>query len=282
MNSPDASGQLAHVRLRIDGRARWFPDLRALARSRDLVILLNRRDITTRYRQTTLGTAWIFVSPLLSAGLFTFVFGHVAKLNSEGFPYFVFSYAGLLGWNLLSGALTGASSSLNSNSGLITKIYFPRLVLPLTTMATSLINTAISVAVMFVLLIVYGIGFSPHLLLLPAWLVLAIVLGLGIGLVLTSISVKHRDVSQATPVLLSLLLYLTPVAYSLSEVPQNLQTLYLLNPAATIVEGCRWSLLGEGNLAGWAILYTVVLSIVLLVFGMMLFTRLEWTYADVI
>jgi lipopolysaccharide transport system permease protein len=229
-----------------------------------------------------LGTGWIVVSPLLSAFLFTFVFGRVAHLQSEGFPYFAFSYAGLLAWNLFSGALNGAASSLNSNSTLISKIYFPRLVLPVSTLASTLINTAISIAVMCVLLIGYGIGFSPHLVLLPLWLVLAIVLAVGVGLILTSISVTHRDVNQATPALLSLFLYLTPVAYSLNAVPHSLHLVYRLNPASTIVEGCRWSLLGQGTVAPWAVLYTAAFTIVVLLVGMVLFTRLERTYADVI
>jgi lipopolysaccharide transport system permease protein len=270
------------TRIRIDSRRRWFPDLRAVLRARQLLFLLNRRDITVRYRQTVLGAVWIVVSPLLSAGLFSFVFGRVAKLPSDGVPYFAFSYAGLLGWNVFSDVLTSGSKSLVSNSGLITKIYFPRLVLPVSTMASTLVNTAISCAVMLLILLGYSIPLTAHVLLLPFWLLLAVGLGVGIGLVLTSFSVTYRDVNYVTPALLPLMMYVTPVAYSINAVPESLRGLYQLNPVATIVEGCRWSLLGSGNLTPVAIAYTVVITALVLVLGLVVFTRLEWSFADVI
>jgi lipopolysaccharide transport system permease protein len=269
-------------RLRIDSRRRPFPDLREAFRARQLLALLSRRDITVRYRQTVLGSLWILAGPLLSAGLFTFVFGRVAKLSSGGDPYFAFSYAGLLAWTLFSGTLTGASSSLTSNSSLLTKIYFPRLILPLSTVASSLINTAISFVVMMALLVIYHIGFSVHLLLLPAWLLLAMTFAMGLGLILTSLAVSYRDINQITPILTSLLLYVTPVAYSSGNVPRDLRTLYLLNPVANIVEGCRWSLLGRAELHAWAVGYTVVVAVAALLVGLTLFARLERTFADVV
>lgn len=268
--------------VRIDSRRHFFPDLGALFRYWPLVWMLSRRDITARYRQTWLGTIWIFAGPLVTAGLFSFVFGRVADLPSGGVPYFAFSYAGLLGWNLFSGTLMGASGSLTSNAGLITKIYFPRLVLPFSTVASTLLNSAISFGVMLVLLVVYDIGFSLHLLLLPVWLLLAIVLAMGIGLVLSASSAWYRDVGYATPILMSSLLYLSPVAYSVDAVPADLRNLYLLNPLATIVEGCRWSLLGSGNLTTWAIAYTVAVTLAVFAVGLSIFARLEWSFADVI
>jgi lipopolysaccharide transport system permease protein len=272
----------AAARIRIDSRRRWLPDLRAVVRARQLLFLLNRRDITVRYRQTVLGAIWIVVSPLLSAGLFTFVFGRVAKLPSDGLPYFAFSYAGLLGWNLFSDTLLSGSRSLVGNSNLITKIYFPRLVLPISTMASTLVNTGISFVVMLVILFAYRIPLTINLLVLPVWLMLAIALGVGIGLVLTSVSVTYRDVNYVTPALMPLLLYVTPVAYSVNAVPANLRGFYLLNPLATIVEGCRWSLLGSGYLVPAAIVYTFVVTAASLVIGLIVFTRLEWGFADVI
>jgi len=269
-------------RLRIDSRRHWIPDLRELLRAGQLIVLLGRRDITVRYRQTVLGSVWIFTGPLVSAGLFTFVFGRVAKLPSGGVPYFAFSYAGLLGWNLFSSTLSGASTSLNSNSSLISKIYFPRLVLPLASVASTLINTAISFGMMLVVLVAYGIGFSTHMLLLPVWLLLAMVLAIGMGLIFTAFAVRYRDVNYVTTVFTSLLLYLSPVAYSTSAVPAELRRFYLLNPLTTIVEGCRWSLLGDANLSPWAIAYTVALSAGALIIGAAVFTRLEWGFADVI
>jgi lipopolysaccharide transport system permease protein len=269
-------------RVRIDSRRRWFPDLRELLRYSQLIVLLGRRDITVRYRQTILGTIWIFAGTLVTAGLFSFVFGRVAGLSSGGVPYFAFSYAGLIAWNLFSSTLTGASTSLNSNSPLIGKIYFPRLVLPLYTLASTLLTTVLNFGVMVVLLIVYGIEVTPQILLLPVWLTLAVVLAMGISLVLTALSVTYRDVNYVTPVLTSLLLYLSPVAYSIDAVPANLRNLILLNPLSTIVEGTRWSLLGTGNLTGWAIVYTVVLTVGALVGGLAVFAHLESSFADVI
>jgi lipopolysaccharide transport system permease protein len=272
----------ARPRLRIDSRRRWFPELGALLRARQLLVLLSRRDITVKYRQTVLGTIWIFTGPLVSAGLFTFVFGRVANLSSDGVPYFAFAYAGLVGWNLFSETLLGASKSLTNSSALVTKIYFPRLALPLSTLASALINTLISFGVMVGLLLIYDIGFSIHLVMLPVWLLLAVVLAMGLGFALTAVAVLYRDVNYLTPVFVPLLLYVTPVAYSSSSIPRELRNVYLLNPVATIVDGFRWSLLGRANLSAWAIAYTVTLALASLIFGLVVFARLERKFADVI
>ena len=286
MSVPSASVAHEHVpvrpRLRIDSGRRWFPDLRALWGARQLVGLLSRRDITVRYRQTVLGTVWIFAGPLVSAGLFTFVFGRVADLPSDGVPYFAFSYAGLLGWNLFANTLSKASASLTANSALISKIYFPRLALPLSTVPSTLINTGISFVVMLVLLVTYDIGFSVKLLVLPFWILLTLVLAMGIGIALTAVSVSYRDINYLTPVFTSLLMYLSPVAYSSDAVPADLRGLYLLNPLTTIVEGFRWSLLGTSNVSTGGVVYSVVLALVLLIVGLAVFARLESSYADVI
>jgi lipopolysaccharide transport system permease protein len=282
LSSPAVAIVAVGRRLRIDSRRRWFPNLGELLRYRQLVVLLGRRDITVKYRQTVLGSIWIFAGPLVSAGLFSFVFGQVAKLPTGGVPYFAFSYAALLGWNLFSNTLSSASTSLNSNSGLITKIYFPRLVLPLSTVASTLLSTAIGFVIMLVLIAGYGIGFSLQMLLLPIWLLLAIVLGLGIGLILTAFAVLYRDVNYLTAVFTQLLLYLSPVAYSVRAVPANLRNFYLLNPLTTIVEGCRWSLLGDGSLSAWAIAYTVALTLGVFTVGLAIFAHRESRFADVI
>jgi len=229
-----------------------------------------------------LGTLWIFTGPLVSAGLFSLVFGRIAGLPSGGDSYFAFSYAGLLGWNLFSTTLTSTSTSLTNNSALITKIYFPRLALPVSTVGSTLLNTAISFGVMLILLLIYGIGFSLQLVLLPFWLLLAIVLAVGMGIVLGALAVSYRDINYLTPILTSLLIYVSPVAYSVDAVPDNLRTYYLLNPLTTIVEGCRWSLLGNATLSGWAIAYTIALTLGALIVGLALFARLESNFADVI
>ena len=271
--------------LRIDSRRRWFPDLGAVFRSRQLLFLLCRRNITVMYRQTALGSIWLVVSPVISAGLLSFVFGRVAHLSSGGVPYFPFTFAGLLAWNLFSNSVTGAASSLVSNSTLFTRIYFPRLLLPLSAMAPNLVNTGISCGVMFFLLVAYKIGFSYRLLLLPVWLGLAFLLSVGVSLMLSSMAVLRRDVQYATQVVMPLLLFVTPVAYSVAAVPPGLRTIYLLNPMATIVEGCRWSLVGQthlGIVSMWAVAYATAITFLVLIAGLVVFARLEWKFADVV
>lgn len=270
-------------RVRIDSRRRWFPDVREIMRYRELVVLLGRRDITVKYRQTIFGTAWIFAGPLVSAGLFTFVFGRIAELPSGGTSYFVFSYVGLLAWNVFLNVLNGASNSLTANAALITKIYFPRLVIPISTVASVLVTTVISIGVAFVMLLIEGIGLTWQILLLPMWLGLALMLALGVAILLSAVSVQYRDINYVTPLLTQLLLFLSPVAYSVAAVPENLQDLYLLNPLATIIEGTRWSVLGGDYLPpAWALAYMVLWCVGSFVVGLMVFARREWIFADVV
>ena len=271
--------------LRIDSRRRWFPDLGAVFRSRQLLFILCRRNITVMYRQTALGSIWLVVQPVISAGLLSFVFGRVAHLSSGGVPYFPFTYAGLLAWNVFSNSVTGAAGSLVSSSNLFTRIYFPRLLLPLSAMAPNLVNTGINCCVMFFLLVAYKIGFSFRLLFLPFWLGLAFLLSVGVSLMLSSMGVLRRDVQYATQAVIPLLLFATPVAYSLAAVPPGLRTIYLLNPMATIVEGCRWSLVGQSHLpivSIWAVAYATAITFLVLIAGLVVFARLEWKFADVV
>ena len=271
--------------LRIDSRRPWFPDLGAVFRSRQLLFLLCRRNITVLYRQTALGSIWLVVNPIISAGLLSFVFGRVAHLSSGGVPYFAFTFAGLLAWNLFATSVTGTANSLTSNSTLFTRIYFPRLLIPLAALAPVLVNTGISCCVMFFLLVAYKIGFTFRLLFLPVWLGLALLLSLGVSLMLSSMAVFRRDVQYATQAVIPLLLFITPVAYSVAAVPPGLRTIYLINPMATIVEGCRWSLLGQTHLPAisiWAIAYTTAVTFLVLIAGLVVFARLEWKFADVV
>jgi lipopolysaccharide transport system permease protein len=270
------------ARVRIDSRRRWFPDLKSTVRARQLLFVMSRRNITVQYRQTVLGVVWAFASPLVSAGLFTFVFGTVANLKSGGVPYFAFAYSGLLAWNLFSDTINGASRSFSANSNLVSKIYFPRLILPLATVGTALINAGITLGIMALLLVIYHIGFTLHLLLLPVWLLLALLLALSLGLISTSLGVTYRDVNYVTPTLVSSLLYLTPVAYAANQVPNDIRPLYLLNPMAPIVEACRWSLLGQGDVSLLRIGYAVAFVAITFVASLVVFARLEWGFADVI
>ena len=258
------------------------PALRELWDARELLSALSIRDVTVRFRQTALGAVWILLGPLLSAGIFTFLFGRVADLPSDGIPYFAFSYGGLLGWTLFSATLTKSATSLTMNAPLLTKIYFPRMVLPLSSVLGTLINLAISGSVMALLLVAYDIGVTWRLALLPVWLLLILALSLGLGFILAGADVSWRDVSIFTPVLTSLLLYVTPVAYATAAVPANLRSIYLLNPTATLLEGVRWSLFGTGTLRPGYLAYSVAWCVVAPVVGALAFTKMEIKFADVV
>lgn len=272
--------------LRIDSRRHWFPDVRAVYRYGQLFFLLCRRNVTVLYRQTSMGSIWLVISPIVSAGALSFVFGRVAHLSSGGVPYFPFTFAAMLAWTFFSSAATGAASSLVSNQTLFTRIYFPRLLLPLAALAPVLLTTAVSCGVMSVLLVAYRIGFSYRLLFLPIWMGLAILFSIGVSLMLSSWAVLRRDVQYITQAVIPLLLFVTPVAYSIASVPAGtLRTIVLLNPMSSIVEGCRWSLVGQTPrpvAPTWAIAYSIGMTLLALLGGLVVFARLEWKFADVV
>jgi lipopolysaccharide transport system permease protein len=261
-------------------------NLRQIWLFRDLLITLAERDVKLRYRQTALGVIWVILQPLIAAGIFSFVFGRVAGLPSEGVPYIVFSYAGLLAWNAFNNTLTRTSSVLVQNSGLISKVYFPRLVLPLSTILSTLIDFAVALLMMVVLMVIYRVAPGPQVLLLPVWLLLVVMLAVGIGLYTSALMVSYRDVQYILPVVTQFLLYGSPVAYSLSfalsKIPQQYHFLYLLNPLAGLMDAFRWSLLGRGELPLGAVLYSTVVAVACFVGGAFAFKKMERKFADVI
>src|SRR5437867_500864 len=210
---------------------------------RDLLIVLAERDVKLRYKQTVLGIAWVVLQPLLAAGIFSVVFGAVAKLPSNGTPYFVFSYAGLLAWNAFATTLTKASGSMLGNSQLISKVYFPRIILPLSTVFSTLIDFAVAAILMAVLVVIQRIELHTGLALLPVWLFLVILMALGLGLVAGALAVRYRDVQHILPVLVPFLMYASPVGYAVSLVPERFRPVYWLNPLTGLLEAFRWSLL---------------------------------------
>lgn len=257
-------------------------NLREIYQFRDLLTTLAGRDVRLRYRQTALGAVWVVLQPLLAAGIFSFVFGRVAKLPSDGVPYFLFAYAGLLGWNVFSGTLTKASSCLVGNAALISKVFFPRLILPLSTAFSTFIDFGVALAMMAVLMAAYGVTPGLGLLLLPVWLLLMLLLALGVGLYASALMVSYRDVQYVLPVVVQLALYASPVAYAVSAVPENLRGWYLLNPLAVLLEGFRWSLLGRGELNAGLVAYAAVMAVAVFVAGAFVFRRMERRFADVI
>jgi len=258
-------------------------DLVSLWRFRDLLVALAIRDIKLRYRQTMLGVVWVLLQPLLAAGIFSFVFGRVAHLNSGGVPYLLFSYAGLLVWNFFSGSILKISGSLVGNASLISKVFFPRVLLPFSAVVSALLDFAIGLVVGVVLLLAYGRVPGWSLLVAPFWFVAVMLLAAGVGLVCAALAVVYRDVVHVIPVALQLLLYGSPVGYTIAVIPEGLpRTLYKLNPVAPLVEGFRCAFLGEGAIGWLSGSYAMVFSVAIFVAGLVIFRRMERQFADVI
>jgi lipopolysaccharide transport system permease protein len=270
--------------LRIRPSSGWAAlNLRETWQFRDLLFTLAGRDLKLRYKQTALGVVWVVLQPLLAAGIFAFVFGKVAKLPSDGVPYFVFAFAGLLGWNLFSNILTKASGCLVGNAPLISKVFFPRLVLPLSTVPSVLVDFGIAAVLMAGLLVSHRIAPGWGLLLLPIWVALIAALALGVGLVTAALTVSYRDVQYILPVFTQMLLYASPVAYPASEVPAEWRSAYFLNPLAPLLEGFRWSLFGTTTPPPWgSVGYAAAVAAGVLLWGAFAFKRMERRFADVI
>jgi len=251
-------------------------------RYRDLLLVLASRDVKLRYKQTALGVVWVILQPLMAAGIFSFVFGKVLKAPSDGVPYFVFSFAGLLAYNAFSGTLTRASACIVGNAPLVSKIFFPRLILPLSTVLATLIDFAVGMGLMIVLLCMSRIVPGWGILLLPVWLSLIIALAVGIGLYTSALMVQYRDLQYVIPVLINLVLYATPIMYSVSAIPPKLKIWVQLNPLTGLLEAFRWSLLGT-KMPDWpAVAYSAIFVTVALVYGAFAFKKMERHFADVI
>lgn len=250
---------------------------------RDLLTSLAQRDVKLRYRQTALGVVWVILQPLLAAVIFAFVFGKIAKIPApHGIPYLVFSYAGLLAWNAFNSTLTKSSTCLTGNANLVSKVYFPRLVLPLSTVFSTLIDFGVAFVVMVLLLVINHIPVHLGILLLPVWLLLIVLLSLGVGLYASALMVTYRDVQYVLPVVTQFLLYASPVAYAYAVVPDRWHWLFALNPLTGLLEAFRWSLLGTGTVS-WALTgYAAAVTVVVFLLGALAFKSMERKFADVI
>lgn len=271
----------ARVLIRPTAGWRWV-DVGEMWRFRDLLWAMAIRDVKLRYRQTALGVVWVVLQPIVGAGIFAFVFGRVAKLESGAVPYFLFSYAGLLAWNAFSGTLNRATGALLANAGLVGKIYFPRLLLPFSAVFSGLLDFAVALLVLLGLLAARGVMPGWPLLTLPLWLALAIALALGGGMFCGALAVRYRDVSHIVPVAVQFLLYGSPVAYATAAVPAEVRPLFLLNPLAAILDGFRWAIYGQPLAEPWTVPYAAVVAGVAFLFGTLFFTRVEREFADVI
>lgn len=253
---------------------------------RDLLFTLGMRDVKLVYKQTLLGVGWVVMQPLIGAGIFTFVFGLLAEMPSGELPYFAFSFAGMLGWTLFSATLNGSSMVMVANSHLVSKIYFPRLILPLSSAFQPVVNFGVSLVLMAAILLVYRINPGIQILLMPVAASLLLMFALGIGFWCSSIMVRYRDLRFIIPVAVQFLLYASPVGYSLAaineKVPLKYQTAYMLNPLASLTEFFRWTLLGEGTLNPLWMAYSIAIAVVTFIAGAFAFRRAERGFADVI
>jgi lipopolysaccharide transport system permease protein len=261
---------------------RTFPDFGEVWRFRDLCIALGRRDVTLRYRQTLLGVIWVVLQPLIAGGLFAVVFGKIAGLKSEGIPYFVFAYSGFIAWSAFQNVLARSSGALLAQSNLVTKVYFPRLVLPLSAVISSFVDFAVGLISLAVLLVVFRVNPGWPLLTLPFWVLILHAMGLGLGTLASAFTVRFRDLNYALPILTQLLMYASPVAYSTTVVPAHLRKYFLLNPLSGALDGFRWSVLGTSAPSAGGTVLAVVGALLSLVVGAAMFARFERRLADVI
>jgi len=257
-------------------------NLRDLWLYRELIFFMTWRDLKVRYKQTLLGAGWAILQPFLTMVVFSIFFGSLANVPSDGVPYPIFSYTALIPWTLFSKALQDASRSLVQSSHMITKVYFPRMILPLSSVLAGVVDFLIAFLVLIGMMVFYGIFPTSNIWLLPLFVLLALVTAIGVGLWLSALNVLYRDINYVLPFLTQLWMFLTPIAYPSSIVPRQFQTLYALNPMAGVVEGFRWVLLGSGQPPGVMTLVSGLAAIVLLISGMFYFRRMERLFADMV
>jgi lipopolysaccharide transport system permease protein len=256
--------------------------LKELWEYRELLYFLVWRDVKVRYKQTVLGAAWAVIQPFCTMVVFSIFFGRLAGIPSDGLPYPIFAYCGLLPWQLFSHAMMESGNSLVANQNLITKVYFPRLVIPLSAVLAGLVDFGIAFLVLLGMMAYYGMAPTVAVVTLPLFILLAIATALAVGLWLSALNVQYRDVRYTIPFLTQFWLFATPIAYPSSLVPEGWRVVYGLNPMAGVVEGFRWALLGTANAPGLMLVVSVVVVLVLLIGGLYYFRRMEKTFADVV
>ena len=251
-------------------------------RYRELLFFLVWRDIKVRYKQTALGAAWAVMQPLFAMVVFTVFFGRLAKVPSDGLPYPLFSYAALLPWQLFANALIQSSNSVVAGERLITKVYFPRLVIPLASVLSAVVDFAVAFVIVLGMMAWYGVAPAWPILTLPLFFFLTLVTALAAGLWLAALNVEYRDVRYTVNFLVQLWLFASPVAYSSTLVPESWRPLYGLNPMAGVIEGFRWALLGRPSPPGAMLAVSTAITALILVGGLYYYRRMEKTFADVV
>ena len=261
----------------------WIPlKLPEIWEYRELLYFLTWRDLKVRYKQTVIGASWAVIQPVFMMVVFSLFFGHLGKIPSDGIPYPIFVYCALLPWQLFAHALGESSNSLVANERLITKVYFPRLVLPIAAVCGGLVDFAISFVVLLGLMGFYGVVPNAAILALPLFVVFAVLTALAVGLWLSALNVQYRDVRYTLGFLTQIWLFATPVAYPSSLVPKPWRALYGLNPMAGVVEGFRWALLGKADGPGPLLVVSVTVLMLALIGGAHYFVRMEDRFADLV
>ncbi len=251
-------------------------------RARELLWFLTTLEIKGRYRQMALGPLWIVFKPVIDMVIFSLIFGGLAKLDSEGLPYPLFTFTAILPWTYFKNSASGAATSLVTRMGVISKVYFPRLLVPTAAILSNLVDLAITLIILLCMLIFYGVELTPLLLILPLYVVLAMATALGIGLWSAVLAVRFRDMRFAITYALQIATYATPVAYSAALIPERWQLLYRLNPMYWVIEGFRWALLGTGRGPEPLMLIPVAAVAVVLVTGVFVFRRFERNIVDLL
>lgn len=255
-----------------------------LWRYRELFYVLSWRDITVKYKQTVIGIAWAVIRPVLTMLVFTVIFGKVAKLPTEGSaPYAIMVYAAMLPWQFFASSLSECSNSLVDNTNLITKVYFPRLIIPASTVVTNLVDFFISFAILIILMAYYQYLPTSRILLLPVFLLIAFFTSIGVGLFLTSLNVKFRDFRYIIPFIVQFGLYISPVGFSSTVIPEKYRLLYSLNPMVGVIDGFRWAILGGDSIIYWpGFLISLSITVFFVFIGVFFFRKMERSFADII
>jgi len=260
----------------------WMPlNLGELWDYRELLYSFIIRDIRIRYKQTALGAAWAVIQPLFMMIVFTLAFGRLAKIPSEGLPYPLFSYAALLPWTLFSEGIARSTNSMITNANIMTKVYYPRLIMPISGILSPLIDFTIAFIILLGMMLYYGFIPTINILFLPAFILLALGTSLGVGLWLSALNVQYRDFQYTVPFLIQLWLFASPVVYPSSLLPEPYRALFGLNPMAGVIEGFRWALLGTAP-PSYLIAISALMVVALLISGALYFRRMEKTFADVV
>lgn len=257
-------------------------DLRELWEFRELLYYLVWRNIKVRYKQTVLGASWSILQPFLTMVVFSIFLGRLARVPSDGLPYPLFTYTGLVCWTYFTSGLSQASNSLVEHERLLTKVYFPRLLLPMASVLAAVVDLLLSLPVLIGMMVFYGFAPKGTIWMLPLFVLLAGAMALGMGLWLSALNVRYRDVRYTLSFLIQIWLFSTPVAYSSSLLPEPWRTLYGVNPMAGVVEGFRWALLGSTPASAWLLVVSTVTVLIVLLAGLYSFRRLESTFADVV